>query len=81
MIIVPQPGTETVSPEVETRSPNHWAAREVPALKCFEGWYLASGIHSGKNLLGKKDICKGPGVGMSLASREMKGKHCSMDGT
>lgn len=68
-----QPGTETVSPEVETRSPNHWAAREVPALKCFEGWCSAGWNSFRENLLGKKDICKGPGVRMSLASREMKG--------
>ena len=81
MILVPQLGIETMSLEVETRSPNHWTAREVPALKCFEGRGLASGILPGKNLPGKKDICKGPGVGMSLAFRELNAKHCIMEGT
>ena len=35
-ILVPQPGIEPMPPEVEAWSLNHWTAREVPPLGCFE---------------------------------------------
>ena len=31
-ILVPQPGKEPTSPELEAQSLNHWPAREVPAF-------------------------------------------------
>ena len=31
-VLVPRPGIETVSPELEVHSLNHWTAREVPLL-------------------------------------------------
>ena len=34
-ILVPQPGIEPVPPAVESWSPNHWTARELPIL--FKG--------------------------------------------
>ena len=34
-ILVSQPGTEPGRPAVETPSPNHWTAREVPATSFY----------------------------------------------
>ena len=42
-------------------------------LKSSKDCCLASGSHRGKQLPGKKDTCKGPGAGMGLAFRELKG--------
>lgn len=42
-------------------------------LKGSKDCCLASGSHQGKQLPGKKDTCKGPGAGMGLAFRELKG--------
>ena len=34
-ILVPQPGTESVPPEIEVQSLNHWDAQEVPNFNAF----------------------------------------------
>ena len=31
-ILVPQPGTEPITPAVEAKSPNYWTTREVPTI-------------------------------------------------
>ena len=36
-ILVPQPGIEPLSPELEAWSLNHWALREVPLPRYFYG--------------------------------------------
>lgn len=35
-ILVPQPGTESVPPEIEVQSLNHWDAKEVPNFNAFK---------------------------------------------
>ena len=35
-ILVPLPGAEPVSPELEVQSLNYWIAREVPILKVLD---------------------------------------------
>ena len=34
-LLVPQPGTEPVPPELEAQSLNHWMAKEVPIMILF----------------------------------------------
>ena len=34
-ILVPQLGIESIPPELEVQSLNHWTAREVPPKNCF----------------------------------------------
>ena len=42
MILVPPPGMEPTSPEVEAQSPNHWTPRAVSRAKIFGYWVFAT---------------------------------------
>ena len=47
--LVPRPGIETMPPAVETQSPNHWTAREIPSPLHWSGWQPTPVLVPGKS--------------------------------